>query len=137
MQYVNLALCEIRTIFFSLYRQRLTKLGRTIGEVDCVEVVSPLRTISKPVAPHELDSFQRLQRSNQDCFRDTFLRSHDIRTEVHPVREVDIEMPSFPEHYLVATRAAVISVGSRIQSATIGLYFNDSPHERRSLVHSD
>ena len=60
---------------------------------------------------------------------DIFIASNDIRAIMHAIGEVHIEMATFPEHYLIAFRSAVVGMAGRIPITQVGFDFYNFSNE--------
>jgi len=91
---------------------------------------------TKSVLHHFRNSIQRLDCSDKDRLTRPLFASYDVRTEMHSIREVDVEVAAIPEHHIVSLSSSAIGVGSRIVLA-IRLCLNNTGNQSLSVVDSN
>lgn len=90
--------------------------------------VSQLPRLRAPFL-HRLDALERRQRSDQNRHTFTLPPTHGIRTPVHAVREVNVQMPRRTEHGGVALRLSAVGMTTRIFETGVGLDLDDASRE--------
>jgi hypothetical protein len=71
----------------------------------------------RPTAPEQIESVDRLTRSEQDRASVPFSSRHDVHAVVHPVGEIDVEVTGPAEHDVVAGRPSGEGMARRILRA--------------------
>ncbi len=97
-------------------------LGQLAGPV--AKVSRSTRT--RPVGSHVLQTSDGLERSNQNGRRIPRWPTHDIRTTVDSVAQVDIEQTGWTEHRSISFRTPAERVARRIIVTTVCLDLDDS-----------
>ncbi len=101
----------------------LQRRGKTSGAACEIEKLGAF-----PVALHQLDSFKRFQRTNQDAAADTSAFAGDIQHKVHAVVEIDVHMP-MPQKKCAVARCRAAKMVSRGISRRIALRLHDASAE--------
>src|SRR6266516_7684232 len=80
------------------------------------------RAAGGPARGHRIDPEDGLPSAQQDSLGHARRRADDVDAVVHPVGEVDVEMPGWTEHHRVAWRPAAVGVaGGILAGAVVGL----------------
>jgi hypothetical protein len=80
------------------------------------------------VPAHQLDAVDRFDRSEQNRAPLPPPPGHDVHAEVHPLREIDVQVPGGSEHDLRPRSQSPKRVAGRV-ILLIGLGLDDPPHE--------
>ena len=118
---------QVGPVFAPADAEGLTEFPRPVAQVP---VGVNTRASRAPENPHALNSLNRLHRAQENRATPSFPLGHDIAAEVHPVREVDVEMPPFTEHDFVPGGHAAVCMAGRIPFSEVGLDFDDAPHKQ-------
>jgi hypothetical protein len=78
------------------------------------------------VANHGRNAADRFERAQKNSDALIFSFRDDIRTEVHSVREVHIEVPALPKHHFVSFCSPAKGVTGGIHPAQVCLNFDNS-----------
>ena len=112
---------QVDAVVAAVDPERLAQLAGPVGE----EAIR----LAASAAPHDLDTAQRDQPSQQDGLGIAVGAGDHIGAEVHAVREVDVEVSGRPEHRRVARRSAAEGMAGGVVGA-IRLDFDDAPCAR-------
>src|SRR5262249_40506554 len=88
---------QVVAVLVASDRQGLAQPGGTAGKL-------AVGAGGRPTRPRDVDPLDDLPRPEEDGAGELLGATDDVRTPVHPVGEVDVEMAGGPEHHLVARR---------------------------------
>jgi len=108
---------KIKSIEASVNPQRSCESPGTACEIEKLNAF--------PVALHQLDSFKRFQRTNQDSAADTATFAGNIQHKVHAVIEIDVHMP-MPQKKCAVARRRTAKMMPRGISRRVALCFYDA-----------
>ena len=108
---------KIKSIEASVNSQRSCESPGTACEIE--------KLGASPVALHQLDSFKRFQRTNQDSAADTATFAGNIQHKVHAVIEIDVHMP-MPQKKCAVARRRTAKMMPRGISRRVALCFYDA-----------
>lgn len=123
-------------------RKKIKSIESSIDSERRREPPRPAREITKlftlPMSPHQLNSFQWLERSNQNASAHSRPFARNVQHEVHAVIEIHIHVPVPQEQRPVPLRLSA-KVMPRGITRRITLRFDDSPAQPALLqfVHDD
>lgn len=116
---------NVRAIEAAIDAQGLCQLGRTVGQLAVAACSAPGKT-------RPFDAGNRHDCAQKYAPAFSFGAAHRVAAPVHPIGEIDVQMPRWAKHGVVAPGQSAKGVCRRIGGAAVRFDFNDAPpHGRR------